>query len=180
MANCYQSSLPATDNTPLPCDGEYILTDCVTNPSSLPFLNLTVNSSQTEVNNAIVSTLINISNEIGYFTDEDLEIDGTYTLSEDDNGKYYYVTSAINDPLITINSELPDGFKCYFFYQPAPYNPEVDTPEALLIDAEVTTSPLFTVPEQNRVRITYYGAAYIKKKNTNLYTATGDLDVIDL
>lgn len=176
MANCYQGSVPATDNTPLPCNGEFISTDCITIPSAITVLNLTANSSQTQVNNTFTSAIINISNEVGTFAQQDLEIDGTYTLSEDDNGIYYYVTSAINTPLITIDTELPDGFKCYFFYQPAPYDLEVSTPEELLIDAEVTTPPLFTVPEQTRRRIMYYGAAYIKKKNTNLYTVTGDLD----
>lgn len=180
---CQNNNIPQVDNSEIDCPNGILSTNCVVEESALAYLSLPAESTQHEVNEALLTSLISARERILIlenqtvegFTNEDLQIDGAYVLSAEDDKKYYYVTSAINNPIIGVVDELPDGFECYFFYQPAPYDPEISSPEELIFATEVATPPLVTAPSQDKNRLEYYGQAYFKKKNTNFYSVTGDL-----
>lgn len=61
--NCNISTTVVPDNTPLECD-QYYLTKCVIHPAALAFLGLPANSTQEQINTAILMALINMNNKI--------------------------------------------------------------------------------------------------------------------
>lgn len=181
MENCPKNTSVVTDNTPLECN-EYTSDKCVLHENAISFFSLPANSPQYDINNAITNTFINQNNRInlleaGGFGSAELTINGNYNIQSTDNKKYIYINSAINNPTISLNSALPDGFECYFVYMPA--TDEID-PEVIDINYNFTTSPYFTVPTMNQ-QLLYqffpYGKIQVKKRNANFYFVTGDLGI---
>lgn len=180
--NCPENTANIPNNDPLNCDGDLFYDTCIMHAGAYPFLSLPANSTQEQVNNAIVTTLINYGSRLNNsgFMKENLEIDGTYVLSADDNKKYYNVNSISNTPRIALNASLPDGFECYFLNNtPSLESQSLD--DVLAIETDYTTPPLFTVPRQVSVFaeieniVKNYGEIHVKKQSSNLYTVNGDL-----
>lgn len=179
---CAQNTSVITDNTPIPCDGEYISTQCIAHPASIAFLSIPANSTQYDINNAFNNTFINQNSRInllenGGFTTTALEIDGTYNLQVTDNKKNIIVSSVENSPRIALSSALPDGFECYIVNNTEVPGTILPT-TLLMIDTEFTTPPLFTVPyvfDEPKNVVSNYGVIHIKKQSANLYTVSGDL-----
>lgn len=183
--NCNLSTTIVPDNSPLECD-QYYSTKCIIHPNALAFLSLPENSTQFDINSAILLALINANNKIiqlqntqpsGGFENKQLNVYGDYYLTDDDNGKFIFVNERSNEPRISIDSNLPDGFECYILN-----NKGIDLEESpdnyLRITPEYNNEPMLTVPITYYTPLTYisnYGIVHIVKRSTNLYTVNGDL-----
>lgn len=60
---CPTNTTVATDNTPLECN-EYTKDTCVIHEDAITFLSLSAGSTQAQINNALVLTLMNALNRI--------------------------------------------------------------------------------------------------------------------
>lgn len=61
MAICSQTNIPEIDTEADPCNGERISTGCITTPVALPDLNISIDDTQTDINQAIYNALIALS-----------------------------------------------------------------------------------------------------------------------
>ena len=64
MDNCQVNTQVVLDNSPLDCDGIVASTSCVAIPDPITFLNLPAESTQSEVNAALVVKLVQCFNTI--------------------------------------------------------------------------------------------------------------------
>lgn len=54
--DCYEGITTPEPIVP-PCGGEYLSTDCIITPSSIPYIEIASGASQTEINNNLVLAL---------------------------------------------------------------------------------------------------------------------------
>jgi len=64
MENCTKDTYTIIDDTPLDCGGTYISTSCIATPNAITFLNLPAESTQSDINSALVVQLVQLSNKI--------------------------------------------------------------------------------------------------------------------
>jgi hypothetical protein len=64
MATCKQTNIPELDLEADPCGGERTSTDCVVQAAAITALNLPTNSTQTQINSAIVVSLSSLAARI--------------------------------------------------------------------------------------------------------------------
>jgi hypothetical protein len=63
MENCYEGITTPEPIAP-PCGGEYLSTDCIITPSSIPYIEIVSGASQTEINSNLVLALQSANSQI--------------------------------------------------------------------------------------------------------------------
>lgn len=58
MTECFTTNVNEVPNLPDPCEGRTAYTTCIIHPTALTYLNLPVNSTQEQLNNALLASLI--------------------------------------------------------------------------------------------------------------------------
>lgn len=64
MSTCITNTTSPTNSTPVPCDGEYISTECSLSPTAISYLGIQVGDSQALINTRIVLALQNLLDQI--------------------------------------------------------------------------------------------------------------------
>ena len=64
MENCTKDTYTIIDDTPLTCNGVYTSTSCIATPTPITFLNLPAESTQSEINAALVVQMVQVLNKI--------------------------------------------------------------------------------------------------------------------
>lgn len=54
---CDDQIFTPTNSAEIPCDGDFRSTECVLTPTALPYLNITANSTQAQINTALILAL---------------------------------------------------------------------------------------------------------------------------
>jgi hypothetical protein len=72
---CYQGTTVPLELIEEPCNGDYTSTACISSPVAITALNLPVNATQQQINNALVLAIQNLSNQIAELTARVVELE---------------------------------------------------------------------------------------------------------
>ena len=72
---CYTGTTVPLELIEEPCNGSYTSTACISSPVAITALNLPTNSTQQQINNALVLAIQNLSNQITELTARVVELE---------------------------------------------------------------------------------------------------------